>query len=1043
MIPQRIRLLGFLSYKDEQEIDFGSAALWMLAGNNGSGKSAIFDALTYALFGAHRGGSTNHVELINKESNAATVEFDFRLDHVSYRIRRTLRRSTKGSATGTQQLSTIHTDGSVEPIPDTSRKADFDAWIDAHIGLNYETFTSSVLLLQGKAEKLLDAKPSGRAAVLAGIVNLERYEKLHARANDRKLECKNRLEALSHQLAGIADVTDLEYATALLAVEAGDDDRRQVLQQIEDLVTLELAATRRLDAVNRLAGANKRLAAANTILHDAGRIETDDRRRQELAGVLPAAHTVVTMRADATASQTKAEKFIKEREATQVRTTAADVEVVRLKKQRDELLTRQTTEEARLQALGTRLRELSTLLEKVRQGDEAEAEVARLTAELSAHPASLEAEFTETTRTLERLEHLRGDLVHLERIGSERQELIEAQELEAKQKSELATVTERGKQRKTALAEAEPVAAQAVTERNAAAERLAVARSRFDAATLASQEVEHLAGKPTCTACGQTLTAAHLAEERAKRDAELRRASVERTQSEEALARAANASDAATQQLATLTKQRDAAREQYLKFKNLVADSGRTTTRLREALSLRYDELSQPESHKIAATQPADWATTIYPASADLVRLRREAETWDAVRRRQKQQQESLTKVAMLRAKHEGAEAGLARLRAGLAGLDPAAIRTEHHGATTEESSLAASVKSIRHSLVPVVRALETRTAEGHDCVQKLSDLQGKLNTEEMNRKHCREAGDRALAQLPPAWQTLVKDSHTAEYSAWSTEYQRLLADGVEAKAKSLTQARINQEALRDDIRLQERELAKFPPEADVSPDEIKLRIAAARNLADEKDDALLDARKAKADLDSLRSQRGKLTTEATRIDGEFHRWKIVAELLGRDRLQRFLVRQAERQIVEYGNAVLDRLSGGQLFLKLVGGDEGTGVDKALDLEATNRIAGTAPINVSFLSGSQKFRVAVSLALAIGQYAGRQQRPIESVIIDEGFGCLDRQGRQIMIQELQNLRGHLHCILLVSHQEEFADAFPDGYRFELEDGTTRVKRFQR
>ena len=48
-----------------------------------------------------------------------------------------------------------------------------------------------------------------------------------------------------------------------------------------------------------------------------------------------------------------------------------------------------------------------------------------------------------------------------------------------------------------------------------------------------------------------------------------------------------------------------------------------------------------------------------------------------------------------------------------------------------------------------------------------------------------------------------------------------------------------------------------------------------------------------------------------------------------------------------------------------------------------------------------------------------------------------------MIQELQNLRGHLHCILLVSHQEEFADAFPDGYRFELEGGATRVTRFVR
>jgi hypothetical protein len=48
-----------------------------------------------------------------------------------------------------------------------------------------------------------------------------------------------------------------------------------------------------------------------------------------------------------------------------------------------------------------------------------------------------------------------------------------------------------------------------------------------------------------------------------------------------------------------------------------------------------------------------------------------------------------------------------------------------------------------------------------------------------------------------------------------------------------------------------------------------------------------------------------------------------------------------------------------------------------------------------------------------------------------------------MIQELQNLRSQMRCILLVSHQEEFADAFSDGYHFELQAGATRVKRVQK
>jgi exonuclease SbcC len=60
------------------------------------------------------------------------------------------------------------------------------------------------------------------------------------------------------------------------------------------------------------------------------------------------------------------------------------------------------------------------------------------------------------------------------------------------------------------------------------------------------------------------------------------------------------------------------------------------------------------------------------------------------------------------------------------------------------------------------------------------------------------------------------------------------------------------------------------------------------------------------------------------------------------------------------------------------------------------------------------------------------------VIIDEGFGGLDKEGRQDMIQELHALKGELKRIILVSHQEEFVDAFDNGYTIELVDQTSKV-----
>src|SRR5438874_12338307 len=174
MIPRRVYLRGFLCYREEQEIDFGGATLWMLAGLNGSGKSAVFDAVTYALFGHHRGGATGAAELINKESDGLVVEFDFLLDGNLFRAKRTLRKGAKGNTTATQQILGLRTPadgdkaGKWDPVPDTGRKVEFDAWVRDRVGLTYETFTSSVLLLQGKSEKLLDSSPRGRFEVLSG-----------------------------------------------------------------------------------------------------------------------------------------------------------------------------------------------------------------------------------------------------------------------------------------------------------------------------------------------------------------------------------------------------------------------------------------------------------------------------------------------------------------------------------------------------------------------------------------------------------------------------------------------------------------------------------------------------------------------------------------------------------------------------------------------------------------------------------------------------------------------------------------------------------
>ena len=176
--------------------------------------------------------------------------------------------------------------------------------------------------------------------------------------------------------------------------------------------------------------------------------------------------------------------------------------------------------------------------------------------------------------------------------------------------------------------------------------------------------------------------------------------------------------------------------------------------------------------------------------------------------------------------------------------------------------------------------------------------------------------------------------------------------------------------------------------------------------------------------------------------------YKDLSTLLGRDKLQRYLLRQAELGIVENANRVLDRISSGtiRLSLRQEYQDADGGQEKALDLVAHNSSlidqAGSntsnMPIPVSLLSGSQRFRVSVALALGIGQYTSKHKRNLDTVIIDEGFGSLDETGRRELVDELQNLTGLLDRIILVTHQEEIARAFPNGYQIRLEDESSKV-----
>jgi exonuclease SbcC len=1042
MIPRRVKLSGFLCYKDEQEVRFDGSALWMLAGLNGSGKSTVFDAVTFALFGHHRGGAQQPGELINKDRTQLAVEFEFRLDGCDYLARRTVRRSPRGAITSTQQILAASGDDWV-PVPDTNLRDGFRDWVAEHVGLSYETFTSSVLLLQGRAEKLLDSTPAGRAQVLAGIVDLDRFQRLFEKADARRKSLKGQLDAYQRQLDAIPEVSAEEAAVADLAAGDAEDRREKASEEVDRLQALGFLAKRWAEAQGKLTAQGQRVERARGLVRDAATIEKDVGRLRELREALPHVRAVLQERNRIRESEARTTSLTRDRAAAADQARKLEHAQTEARRRRDNLQQQLTESERKQQELNARLRDATAAAEQVKLFDEQSARLTDLEAKIKRLPERPFDAVEACRRELEELAALAQTVPQLARFAVQRSELVSvtaaaSEACRAEKETEAA-----GKLLAALRAEADARLRTAVMARRTATDAAAEARALAQQAGKLADEFRSLGTAKTCRACGQALTREHFEAEKQRRTRDLAAAEARQRDTEQAARDAEEAEQNANKALADLDARLAEARDRFSDCRARRRQADADAERLRRDLGQVYHELPAAYRTRVSATVPADWTATAFPSDEDLGQLRNKAAGHGSAKRRMEAAEKVQADWSLLRGQAEAARETVARLRSALPAGDPAAVQARVVQLRAEEESVARSVKAARDGIRAAQADLDRLARDLAEVQRGISDLDGKLRTEEAVCKMAAEAVVRALKSVPVGWRDAADQAGMREHSVWQAELDDLVSRGVEQRAADLQLARSGLAALEQTAAELEAECEATPPEARRDPEELRTLWAAARKALEAADAALRDARQRQTMLDGRRKQREAVLAQAAEADREHKYHDMLAKLLGRDRLQRHLVRQAERQIVDHANAVLDRLSGGQLALQLVGGDDGAGGERALELEAFNRVTGGAAINVAFLSGSQRFRVAVSLALGIGQYASRQHRPIEAVIIDEGFGCLDRQGRQVMIQELQNLRGHLHCILLVSHQEEFAEAFSDGYLFELTENGTQVKRVQR
>ncbi len=538
MIPLRILLKGFLCYRDEQEVLLDGSSLWMMAGLNGSGKSAIFDAMTFALFGAHRGGSQQLVELINHDSDKLLVEFEFGLDGQTYQIKRTVQRKAQGGANVTQQIYRLAPPeapggvGSKEALPDTTRRREFDTWVREHIGLTYDTFTSSVLLLQGRAEKLLDSTASGRFEVLAGIVDLDRYRRLHERADSSRKERKAKVEALQHQLEGLPTITDEELATVDAKIAQAEAEREQAQAEVERLQELERQARQWSELQTKRTSLEERWSQAQGTLKEAEAIQRDLRRLNELKDVLPLLMTAVDRRAKVRESQKKTEQLTALDQTLTEELVKCEHAIEQTRKKQEILRKKLMADEQQHRDVNKQLRELSTVLERVKLCEQQRETLTRQEKELAAFPVDLSERLTRLRQENERLSELERALPLLSRLHGQRQALRVACAQEQGFVRLDKAVREKGDQLKQQQASLQKAVVDAERARQQADEKATEGRTLLQQAQAQLKDFLNLEGAQICRQCGQPLTKSHFEEEKSRREKALAQAKVHSQQVE-------------------------------------------------------------------------------------------------------------------------------------------------------------------------------------------------------------------------------------------------------------------------------------------------------------------------------------------------------------------------------------------------------------------------------------------------------------------------------------------------------------------------------
>lgn len=1020
MRPLRLTMRAFGPYRDAETIDFTKLEdrrLFVISGNTGAGKTTIFDAICFAIYGTASGEDRSDPRMLRShfadDETHTSVELDFAVGSKQYRVFRQMkhRKGNNRSETGEKAELYELMGEAAEPAVDRFMTTEVNAKLLSIIGLTKEQFSQIVMLPQGEFRKLLTSDTDNKEEILRRIFRTELYEKLEQRFQSRNRDLTERLKEARAGLAAV--MRQAEEALPLREDSAlAETFRQEVYSATQVLGALaqeaeyykaqtELAAEQKRNLASKLDkaqqqlrealdlnGKHDELASKKTRLAEYADKEAEIRRQEKALELASKAAAILPYEEQATEAARSVElkhETLQKREI-EFQAASASYEDAR-KKHEQEAAGEPARREAEHELL--RLTELSPVVASLDTQVKAVERLAKLEKEAAEKRAAVEQSLSErkerragSQAELKASEHAVAELpIKLDQLRQ-----IEQKGKAVKRLLELSTELQR-----FVLME---------QEGSRALERAAAEHERMEQQWLEGQAgmlASHLADGMPCPVCGSEShpNKAHGGEQLPSKEM--------LQQSKEALTHVQNELFQVKAQAAAASASQSALLEELedmgLSAEDLAAPAGAAEALQQKQASLReqWKQLKE-ETDKLQqlVKRYEELRSLLESDEKELELLEKERE-----RLRAEEQRLAVEKTAGEASLQKELERIPESLRT------PEALAERLHATRTLYERLELSWRASQERL----QQADTRLAEMKAIVQQSKETlaeaeKQKALTEGRLQHELEKAGFSSLADYRSA---VMSSAEIAALSEAIQAYRSEIA-GLKERVASLE--------------LELKGLAKADTES----------LLAAQHVLKEQYEAAVASeslsRRCGEEAERLTGTIERSGALMVKLEKELEEVSDLYSMLKGDNalkmsFERYILIEYLEQILTMANARLKELSNGQFELQRSDRLETRGKQSGLGLDVYDAYTGQNR-DVKSLSGGEKFNASLCLALGMTDVIQAHQGgvSIEMMLIDEGFGSLDEESLHKAIAALVDLQKAGRMIGVISHVGELKEAFP-------------------